>query len=320
MRLGQRLGWVRGLAVLAAAACGGGGSSTDAGPPVATLVVTPRELVTRVGWIVDIAVEARDAVGAPVPGARVEWRSSAPSVISVDPGGRLDARAPGTATLTATAPGATATARVTVGALHDPAAAPPRFVTRDYIDLSRVERLSRYRSGVGHSFTDGTETCRSMKHYYQPRAGTDWTTVAITAPVDGWIWSIVPDGGRGMRVDIFPTAYPAATVEIFHVTPAAGIARGMMVAAGTPLGTHASQTTMSDVSIRLELAQRGTFRLASYFDVMSDPVFAGYQARGVASRQAAIISKAERDADPLPCTGESQFPTPGRVENWVVLR
>jgi hypothetical protein len=40
----------------------------------------------------------------------------------------------------------------------------------------------------------------------------------------------------------------------------------------------------------------------------------------VATRQGAVISKAERDADPLACTGESQFPTAGRIENWVVLR
>ena len=313
------LGSMRALLLLAVVACGGDPAATDTGPRVASLVVTPSEIVTRVGWIVDVTVDARDASGGPVPGARVQWTSSAPAVVSVDPGGRLDARAPGVATLTATAPGATASVRVTVGAPHDPSTTPPRFITRDYIDLSKIERLSRYRSGVGHSFSDGTESCRSMKHYYQPRVGIDWTTVAITAPVDGWIWSMSNDGGRGMRIDIFPTAYPAATVELFHVTPAPGIARGMMVAAGTPLGTHASQSTMSDVSIRLELPSKA-FRLASYFDVMSDAVFAAYQARGVASRQAAIITKAERDADPIPCTGESPFPNPGRIENWLVLR
>lgn len=313
------LGSMRALSLVVVAACGAGPAATDRGPQVASLAVTPGELVTRVGWIVDVTVEARDASGGPVPGARVQWTSSAPSVVSVDPGGRLDARAPGVATLTATAPGASATVRVTVGALHDPSTAAPQLIARDYIDLSKIERFSRFRSGVGHSFSDGTESCRSMKHYYQPRIGIDWTTVAITAPVSGWIWSMTNDGGRGMRIDIFPTAYPAATVELFHVTPAQGIVRGIMVTAGTVLGTHASQATMSDISVRLELPSKA-FRLVSYFDVMSDATFAAYQARGVASRQAAIITKAERDADPITCTGESPFPSPGRIENWLVLR
>jgi hypothetical protein len=46
---------------------------------------------------------------------------------------------------------------------------------------------------------------------------------------------------------------------------------------------------------------------------------AGYAARGVLSREAAIISQAERDASPLTCTGEA-FSGPGALPNWVHLR
>ena len=52
---------------------------------------------------------------------------------------------------------------------------------------------------------------------------------------------------------------------------------------------------------------------------MTDAVFAEYRARGVASRDAAIITRNERDADQVPCTGESQFTVQGKLPNWLVL-
>jgi hypothetical protein len=60
-------------------------------------------------------------------------------------------------------------------------------------------------------------------------------------------------------------------------------------------------------------------RLLSYFETMTDDVFAEYQARGVASREAATITKAERDADPVPCQAQSAFPEQGTIENWLYL-
>jgi hypothetical protein len=52
---------------------------------------------------------------------------------------------------------------------------------------------------------------------------------------------------------------------------------------------------------------------------MTDPVFAQYQARGVPTRTAAIITEAERDADPVPCVGEEQFTVTGTLPDWLVL-
>jgi hypothetical protein len=52
---------------------------------------------------------------------------------------------------------------------------------------------------------------------------------------------------------------------------------------------------------------------------MTDEVFAEYQARGIATRADAIISKEERDADPVPCVGENQFTVHGTLPEWMVL-
>ena len=44
----------------------------------------------------------------------------------------------------------------------------PKFITADFIDLSGVTSISKFRSGAGHDYSDSDEKCRSMKHYFQP--------------------------------------------------------------------------------------------------------------------------------------------------------
>jgi hypothetical protein len=52
----------------------------------------------------------------------------------------------------------------------DPAAQGlPHFVTSQYLDLDAIYRISRFRSGEGHTYVDQFESCRSMKHYFDPR-------------------------------------------------------------------------------------------------------------------------------------------------------
>jgi hypothetical protein len=74
---------------------------------------------------------------------------------------------------------------------------------------------------------------------------------------------------------------------------------------------------MSDIA--MSIGPKGGGTLLSYFETMTDPVFADYQARGVPSRQAAIITREERDADPVPCVGEQQFTVQGSLPDWVDL-
>src|SRR5437588_666737 len=42
----------------------------------------------------------------------------------------------------------------------------PKVITANFIDLSRVYDISKYRSGAGHDYSLNGETCRSMKHYF----------------------------------------------------------------------------------------------------------------------------------------------------------
>jgi hypothetical protein len=73
----------------------------------------------------------------------------------------------------------------------------------------------------------------------------------------------------------------------------------------------------SDIAMSIGPKEGGT--LISYFEAMTDSLFALYQARGVASRAAAIITEAERDADPVPCVGEQPFTVHGTLPDWLAL-
>jgi hypothetical protein len=59
-------------------------------------------------------------------------------------------------------------------------------------------------------------------------------------------------------------------------------------------------------------------RLISYFDILEDAVFETYILRGATSPQDFIITKEQRDSDPLQCNGE-WFVDGGNLENWVTL-
>src|SRR5438128_12093342 len=86
----------------------------------------------------------------------------------------------------------------------------PKFIQADFIDLSRVYSISKFRSGSGHDFSGGGETCRSMKHYFtpqnnvtDPKAQKDAngippkpdgkTDIPIYSPVDGTITQLAEE-------------------------------------------------------------------------------------------------------------------------------
>lgn len=201
-------------------------------------------------------------------------------------------------------------------ATHDIEREPlPKLVVHDYIELAKIMRIGRFRSGIGHDYADSVEHCRSMKHYFQPAASVAWSTVRIDAPFAGTVVRL-DEEWAGKQIHVRSTDNSAFTLVIFHVQTDPRLTVGSQVEPGQMLGTHVGSQTMSDVAVQVNTP--GGFRLVSYFALMTDAVMAAYQARGVASDRALIIERAERDADPLGCMGEA-FSTMGTLENWVVL-
>ena len=160
-------------------------------------------------------------------------------------------------------------------------AVPTRFIAVDYIELDKIERISKFRSGIGHDYHDDAESCRSMKHYYQPKIGISWASVKIFSPVNGTVVRLF-DEWAGTQVQIRPKVGPDFTIIIFHITLRQPLSVGDSVLAGQQLGTHIGSQTMSDNAIGY--SGLGTWKLLSYFDVMSDSLFQRYTERGISSR------------------------------------
>ena len=102
-----------------AAACGDGSTEPPAPPPdpprPTTVTVTPATAdLAALGETVQLRAEVRDQNGQVMAGASVSWASSATSVATVDGSGLVTAAGNGTATITASAGGASGTATVTV--------------------------------------------------------------------------------------------------------------------------------------------------------------------------------------------------------------
>lgn len=193
----------------------------------------------------------------------------------------------------------------------------PRFVSHQYLDLDAIYRISRFRSGEGHTYVDEFESCRSMKHYFQPVSTADWSTIRISSPVEGTIVFLRAEQTFGTQVAIRATAQPAFTFIIFHVALIAGIDSGARVTAGQRIGSHIGTQTMSDIAVGVNTP--GGYKLVSWFETMTDELFASYAARGVAARTSAIITKSDRDNNRLTCDGEA-FVGTSTLDNWLTLR
>lgn len=191
-------------------------------------------------------------------------------------------------------------------------AQPPQFITRNHVDLDAIEMVSRFRSGAGHDYSHGEdETCRSMKHYFVPYLGLDWSAVSIFSPTTGTIVRMY-DEWAGRQVVIQSKCFPDAEVRLFHVNLDPAFDLGVDVVAGQQLGTMVGPQAYSDIAAFHEGHH------ISCFEAMTDQVFQQFLLRGVPSREEMIITREERDADPLECEGET-FLSESSLPDWVTL-
>ncbi|MEY4366552.1 MAG: hypothetical protein RLZZ305_1896 [Actinomycetota bacterium] len=132
----------------------------------------------------------------------------------------------------------------------------------------------------------------------------------IFSPVDGTIFGI-SETHWGDALKIKPADQPAFVVEISHVFLYPGTTEGMTVRAGQRIAYTGNSTDMSVTwSPGLDAAREvidpsDEWFYVSYFSVMTDSVFAAYQARGVNARDELVVSRELRDAHPFECDGGS---------------
>lgn len=212
----------------------------------------------------------------------------------------------------------------------EPGTSLPRFLTHDFIDISNVVAISKFRSGAGHVFADEYEAPdRSMKNYIQPLAslsGSLGTNIdlAVFAPTSGTVVSIAPEGRlpsgeiRGYQVHIVPDGHAMFEVRLFHVNTLESLAVGTHVVAGDQLGfadmreAHDSDIAIDGIFKEVPVysdrpsgwgyMDRGV-KLFSPFDFMTDALFDEYLLRGAHDRDDFAISKAFRDDHPADFSG-----------------
>jgi len=193
----------------------------------------------------------------------------------------------------------------------------PKFVTTNYIELSKIYRISKFRSSEGHDYSDAFEHCRSMKHYFEPRSNVDWSQIQIYSTVRGKITRL-DEEWAGTKLEIESTDYPAFRFSISHINLSVKRNVNDIVSLGELLGNHIGSQTMSDIAVMVNDPTRQG-RLVSYFEVLTDSLFAEYSDRGVISRDEMIIPKAVRDSNPLSCNSDT-FTSADTIENWVILK
>lgn len=192
----------------------------------------------------------------------------------------------------------------------------PKIVSANYIELEKIYQISKFRSSIGHDYSDDYEQCRSMKHYFEPKSMVDWSTVKIFSPLSGTIASVVEEWA-GTKLEIKSNDYPAFRVTIFHIKTLKTFTQNDSVKAGEQIGTQIGSMTMSDIAVSVTTPENKR-KLLSYFEVMTDAVFNEYVPLGVTTRQSMIITKDLRDANPLVCSGES-FTASDLLPGWVIL-
>ena len=199
----------------------------------------------------------------------------------------------------------------------------PQFVSTDVIELLKISEISKFRSGAGHDYSDDFESCRSMKHYFIPKNDVDKLSIMIFSPINGTVIGTTDEWTeesvwKGTMISIESEDYPAFHIIIFHIDLINTLNVGDKIIAGQVLGYPADyeNVTISDTAVGV-ITPSG-YKLVSYFEVITDSLFQSYQACGLSARDDVIISKEERDADPLTCVGEI-FTDSGNLENWVIL-
>ena len=193
--------------------------------------------------------------------------------------------------------------------------------------------------------TDPSENNRSMKHYFlfEKRYRGNITTIPIYAPFDGIIHRVSNEVQEGDDTDkqvwIRSNAQPDYYLIIHHVNLSETFPQiwndypkelwehwqpddeqydRITMQAGEIIGyADTKERVASDVAVLHKISEQ-EYHYRSYFDpvIMPDSIFQRFVDRGVTGRSDLIISKAYRDAHPIPDDHQWDSYDP---DDWVIL-
>jgi len=204
----------------------------------------------------------------------------------------------------------------------------PKIAKFNFAELDKLDRTSKLRSVFGHDFSFNTSeydpvgmNCRSMKHYMipvgVPRENAlygstphtfEWMSIKFFAPADGIIGDVYHSDAHGeleQQFTIGSTEYPGYYFGFYHVKLDPSLGNGSEVKAGQQIGTLGNEESYAEISVEARVNSR-EIHLFSFLEVATDEVFKKYIARGVNSVSDVIITKEERDANPIACDRNSE--------------
>lgn len=200
----------------------------------------------------------------------------------------------------------------------------PKIVTANYVNISQIYEVSKFRSGAGHDYSSDGESCRSMKHYINTSHNSDPVThiplrsqptadqpnIDLYAPFDGLIYAVGSEHTPiGKQVSIMALKNPFFDARLFHIDLLPGLHAGSFVKSGQKIATIGPKDG-TDIAIEASSGGPGGHNV-SYFDAMTDQAFKPFADLGY-KRSDFVETKAYRDANPLQCqsSGEQRFTYP----------
>lgn len=221
--------------------------------------------------------------------------------------------------------------------------APPPKITANFVELEKIEKISKYRSCAGHTTVpqDKKEMRRNMKHYFWVKKeylGSN--TVKIFSPYDGFVSVIRKDPEEGLEGEIWISPKDMFVIlppigrwmfSVQHINVREDLRQGSEVKAGELIGYAAvaseNRGTFDVVYGKGSFVPKnidnwmGPFvDLDSVFNQMNGEVFGEYQQRGISSKEDLIISSQTRDQDPCQYMEKGPyFLNQDDPQNWVLL-
>jgi hypothetical protein len=203
----------------------------------------------------------------------------------------------------------------------------PKIASFNFSELDKFSRMSKLRSGVGHDYSfpsvefdpDGLN-CISMKHYFIPKgvpfdgasyATTshtfDWSLIKFFAPADGVIQDVeyisTPDGEEA-QFSIQSSHYPGYYFNFLHLKLLPDLGLGSTVKAGQQIGTLINEENWGEIGVQVRVNSTESYFI-SFLQVVTGEVFDAYNVRKITSPLDVIVSKEQRDANPLSCGGNA---------------
>jgi uncharacterized protein YjdB/alpha-tubulin suppressor-like RCC1 family protein len=223
--------------------------------PVAAITVTPNASTLDPGQTATLTATTRDDAGVVLTGRTIRWTSGAPTIASVDgASGLVTAVASGTATITATSEGKSATAVVTVNSARVPVstvAVGGALDTLEAYDVRPMQATLRDAQGgllAGRTvrWTSSDAAVATIDSVTGILTGIDRGTVTITAS---------SEGKSGVATRVVVIKYRSITAGTMHACDIAsgGIAWcwGLNGSEGRLGSTPLSPTAMSSTPVRV---------------------------------------------------------------------